>query len=152
MSEEQHNNEENPSLESPPVDAEREAKLKAAAEARAARALAKEKAEAAAAEAAPDEPKPPSPRQPELDTIVSLLKQEISEAAVEDAYVNELNGDMPMVIVSNTHWRDAARLLKEHEQLQFNYLRNVSGIDYESHMEVVYHMLSLGSKREVAIK
>lgn len=152
MSEEPNNNEEKSKVDSPPVDAEREAKLKAAAEARAARAAAKEKADAEAAEAAPEVPKPPSPRLPELDAIVALLKQGVSEAAVEDAYVNELNGDMPMIIVSNSHWREAARLLKEHEQLQFNYLRNVSGIDYETHMEVVYHMVSLGSKREVAIK
>lgn len=152
MSEEQKNSGETPLTESPPVDADREAKLKAAAEARAARAAAKEKAEAQAGEAPPEAPKPPSPRQPELDAIVALLKQEIEEAAVEDAYVNELNGDMPMIIVSNSHWREAARLLKEHEQLRFNYLRNVSGVDYETHMEVVYHMVSLGSKREAAIK
>jgi NADH-quinone oxidoreductase subunit C len=152
MSEDQNNKEEQSHADSPPVDAEREAKLKAAAEARAARAAAKAKAEAEAVEAAPEEPKPPSPRQPELDAIVALLKQEIGEAAVEDAYVNELNGDMPMIIVSNSNWREAARLLKGHEQLQFNYLRNVSGIDYETHMEVVYHMLSLGRKREVAVK
>lgn len=151
MSEEQKNSEEKP-LTEPPVDAEREAKLKAAAEARAARAAAKEKAEAGAGEAPPEVPKPPSPRQPELDAIVGLLKQEIEEAAVEDAYVNELNSDMPVIIVSNSHWREAARLLKEHEQLRFNYLRNVSGVDYETHMEVVYHMVSLGSKREAAIK
>ena len=150
--EEQKSNEEGKPKESPPVDAEREAKLKAAAEARAARAAAKEKAEAEAADAPQEIPKPPSPRQPELDAVAALLKQEIAEAAVEEAYVNELNGDMPMIVVSNTYWREAARLLKEHEQLQFNYLRNESGIDYESHMEVVYHMLSLGSKREVAVK
>ncbi|WP_082198446.1 NADH-quinone oxidoreductase subunit C [Bacillus sp. FJAT-26390] len=150
MSEDQNNKEEQSPADSPPVDAEREAKLKAAAEARAARAAAK--AEAEAAEAAPEEPKPPSPRQPELEAIVALLKQEIGVSAVEDAYVNELNGDMPVIIVSNSYWREAAKLLKGHVQLQFNYLRNVSGIDYETHMEVVYHMLSLGSRREVAVK
>jgi len=144
--------EEKPVIETPTIDPEKEAKLKAAAEARAARAAAKAKAEAEASEAAPEQPKPPSPRQPELDAIVALLKQEVSEAAVEDAFVNELNGDMPMIFVSNTHWREAARLLKEHEQLQFNYLRNVSGVDYETHIEVVYHMIALGTKREVAIK
>ncbi|WP_424766607.1 NADH-quinone oxidoreductase subunit C [Paenibacillus sp. sgz302251] len=134
-----------------PVDPEREAKLKAAAEARAARAAAKEKADAEAAEAPPP-PKQPSPKQPELDAITALLKEQLAEGAVEDAYVNELNGDMPTLVVSNAHWRDAARLFKQHEQLQFNYLRNISGVDYETHMEVVYHMVSLSSKREAAVK
>lgn len=137
--------------DSPAVDAAREAKLKAAAEARAARAAAKA-AEAEAAEVPPEEPKPPSPRQKELDGLTELLRQEVAEGAVEDAYLNELNADMPVVVISNQYWREAARLLKGHGQLQFNYLRNVSGVDYETHMEVVYHMISLGSKREVAIK
>ncbi|WP_028608289.1 NADH-quinone oxidoreductase subunit C [Paenibacillus harenae] len=133
----------------PSVDPEREAKLKAAAEARAARAAAKEKADA---EAEPPEPKPPSPKQPELEAIVALLKREIAEDAVADAYVNELNGDMPTIVVNNEYWREAAKLLKLHEQLRFDYLRNVSGVDYETHMEAVYHMVSLGTKREAAIK
>ncbi|WP_224726772.1 NADH-quinone oxidoreductase subunit C [Paenibacillus vietnamensis] len=133
-------------------DADREAKLKAAAEARAARAAAKEKADAEAAQAAPEEPKPPSPRQPELDEIVSLLKREVHEDAVLEAYVNELNGDMPTVVADGGRWREAAGLLKKHERLGFDYLRNVSGVDYETHMEVVYHLVSLGSKRELAVK
>ncbi len=135
----------------PTVDAAREAKLKAAAEARAARAAAKA-AEAEAADAPPEAPKPPSPRQKELDGLIELLRQEVAEGAVEDAYLNELNADMPVVVISNQYWRETARLLKGHVQLQFNYLRNVSGVDYETHMEVVYHMISLGSKREVAFK
>jgi NADH-quinone oxidoreductase subunit C len=133
------------------TDEAREAKLKAAAEARAARAAAKA-AEAEAVEVTTETPKPPSPRQKELDDLMRLLGQEISEAAVEDAYINELNADMPVLVIGNNYWRETAKLLKEHEQLQFNYLRNVSGVDYETHMEVVYHMLSLGSKRDAAIK
>lgn len=150
MSEEQKDSEKM-LADASPVDPEREAKLKAAAEVRAARA-AKEKADAEAAEAAPPEPKPPSPKQPELDAIVALLKQRVADDAVENAYVNELNGDMPTIIVNNAHWRSVSQLLKQNEHLQFNYLRNVSGVDYESHMEVVYHMVSLGSKREAAVK
>lgn len=43
-------------------------------------------------------------------------------------------------------------MLKGHDELRFNYLRNVSGVDYETHMEVVYHMIGLDSKLEAAIK
>lgn len=141
--------------DAPPVNAEREAKLKAAAEARAARAAAKEKeaADAAAVDAVQEEePKPPSLKQVELDDMVALLKRDIAENAVEDAYLNELNSQMPMLIVNNAHWRSVASMLKQHEKLRFTYLRNVSGIDYESHMEVVYHMVALDSKREVGVK
>ncbi|WP_138753741.1 NADH-quinone oxidoreductase subunit C [Paenibacillus sinopodophylli] len=152
MSEEQGREAEKPLVNDTPVDAEREAKLKAAAEARAARTAAKEKAEASAAETVPELPKAPSPKQPELDKLAALIKQEIAESAVEDFYLNELNGDMPILIINNRYWREVAKLLKEHEELKFNYLRNVSGVDYETHMEVVYHLLSLDSKREAAMK
>lgn len=134
-------------------DPEREAKLKAAAEARAARAAAKAKAEAEAAEAAPpEEPKPPSPRQAELDRIAALLREHIAADAVEEAYVNELNGDMPTLVVNKAHWSRAALFLRRHEELAFHYLRNVSGVDYETHMEVVYFLVSLESRKDAAIK
>ncbi|WP_168121416.1 NADH-quinone oxidoreductase subunit C [Paenibacillus sp. HB172176] len=131
----------------PAADPEREAKLKAAAEARAARAAAKAKAEAEAAQ-----PKEPSPKQGELDRIAELLRSEVSPDAVLEAVLNELNGDMPMLVLEPAHWPAAAELLKRHRELRFNYLRNVSGIDYETHLEVVYHLLSMASHREVAVK
>ncbi|MDQ6420958.1 NADH-quinone oxidoreductase subunit C [Paenibacillus sp. LHD-117] len=135
------------------ADPEREAKLKAAAEARAARAAAKAKAEAEGAEgAAPEEPKPPSVRLPELELLQALLRGEVAEDAIDEAYLNELNGDMPTLVLKSGHWPSAARLLKEHGELRFDYLRNVTGVDYETHLEVVYHLLSLVSKRDVAVK
>ncbi|WP_274654280.1 NADH-quinone oxidoreductase subunit C [Paenibacillus humicola] len=136
-----------PAGEAPAADPEREAKLKAAAEARAARAAVK-----AGAGAAPAEPKPPSPKQPELDEIVRLLRTHVHDGAVEEAVINEMNGDLPTVTVKADYWSEAARLLKTDSSLGFHYLRNVSGVDYESYMEVVYHLVSLETKREAAVK
>ncbi|MFF2889934.1 NADH-quinone oxidoreductase subunit C [Paenibacillus sp. NPDC057967] len=138
-----------------PVDAEREAKLKAAAEARAARAAAKAKAEAEAAEAAQmeqDTPKEPSPRQSDLDRYVRLIEEKMGVGTVVESGLNELNADMPMLVIATERWREASLLLRDHEELRFNYLRNVSGIDYESHLEVVYFLLSLDTRQDVAIK
>ncbi|MCQ6561918.1 NADH-quinone oxidoreductase subunit C [Paenibacillus mendelii] len=130
-------------------DPEREAKQKAAAEARAARAAAKAASEAAEA---PAEPKPPSPKQPQLDETVELVRSLISEQAVEEAYINELNDHMPIIVVGRDHWQATANLLRTHDRLQYGYLRNVSGIDFETHMEVVYHLVSIETKRELAVK
>lgn len=141
--------------EAAPVDPEREAKLKAAAEARAARAAAKAKAEAEAAEASntePEAPKEPSRRQPDLDRVVAAMTEALGAGAIAEAYLNELNADMPTLVLDKGSWPQAAPLLRDHEALRFNYLRNVSGVDYETHLEVVYHLLSLGSKADVAIK
>ncbi|WP_435167204.1 NADH-quinone oxidoreductase subunit C [Paenibacillus glycanilyticus] len=137
------------------VDAEREAKLKAAAEARAARAAAKEAANAGGAApegAEPPPPPEPSPKQPELDAAAKLIRSLVHEEALEDAYVNEMSRHMPTIIVKNEHWAATAELLKRHEELHFTYLRNVSGVDYETHLEVVYHLVHLESRRELAVK
>jgi NADH-quinone oxidoreductase subunit C len=132
------------------ADPEREAKIKAAQEARAARLAAKAAAEGG--EAAPAEPKPPSPKQPWLDEAVELLKSEVHPEAVEEAAINALAGDMPTITVKAEHWRAAAELLRDHEKLGCKYIRNVTGVDYETHLEVVYFVLNLETKREYAIK
>ncbi|MBH5320572.1 NADH-quinone oxidoreductase subunit C [Paenibacillus sp. GSMTC-2017] len=140
------------SAQAPAVDPEREAKLKAAAEAKAARLAAKAKAEAEAAEAEPEQPKLPSVRLPELELIIRVLSNEVASDAVLESYINELNADMPTIVLSGAHWTKAAVVLRDHKELDFNYLRNVSGVDYETHLEVVYHLLSLKSRRDVVIK
>ena len=138
------------------VDPEREAKIKAAQEARAARLAAKaaagEGGAAAGGDAAPAEPKPPSPKQPWLDEAVELLKSEVDPEAVEEASINELADDMPTIVVKAEHWPAAAKLLRDHGKLGCRYLRNVTGVDYETHMEVVYFVINLETKREYAIK
>ncbi|GGD92639.1 NADH-quinone oxidoreductase subunit C [Paenibacillus nasutitermitis] len=131
------------------ADAEREAKLKAAAEAREARAAAKAKAESDAAAA---EPKEPSPRQPLLDEAVRLIRSTVAEDAVEEAAINEMNDHMPTIVVKGDRLLQVAKLFKDDKSLDCSYLRNVSGIDYESHLEVVYHLVSLQTKREYALK
>ena len=134
-----------------PVDPELEAKRKAAAEARAARAAAKAAAEGGASDA-PAEPKPSSRNQPLLDEAAALLRELVHGDAVEEAYINEMNGELPTLVVKAEHLPAAAKVLKDHDKLRQRYLRNVSGVDYETHMEVVYHLVDLESRRELAVK
>lgn len=132
-------------------DEEKEAKVKAAAEARAARAAARaKKTEEEASE--PAAPKEPSPNQPKLDRLVQLLKENVSEEAVEEAFINERDRDKPTVIVRAEHWYNCALLLRDHEELKLDYLRNVSGVDQQTHMEVAYHLVSISTKDNYAVK
>jgi len=131
------------------ADADKEAKRKAAAEARAARAAAKAKADGDGGESA--QPKPPSPNQPLLDRLVDILKREVGEDAVESAWINPI-GDIPTVSLRAERLVDCARVLRDHPELQLNYLRNVAGVDMETHMEVVYHFISLNNKINYSIK
>jgi NADH-quinone oxidoreductase subunit C len=132
-----------------PVDEEKEAKAKAAAEARAARANARAKKTEGEDDAAP---KVPSPLQPRLDHLVKLIKEQVGEAAIEEAFINERDAHLPYIVVKNEHWGGVALLLQQHCELKLNYLRNVSGIDQETHMEVAYHLLALDTKYEVCVK
>jgi len=131
-----------------PDNTDREAKAQRAAEARARAAAARAK------KAGEDnnEPKPPSPKQPLLDRLVQLIKENVSEAAVEEAAINELDGHLPTVVVKNEYWFQCAQFLRDSEELRLNYLRNVSGVDYETHMEVVYHLQSLDTKQNYCVK
>lgn len=102
------------------------------------------------AEAPP--PKPPSPGQERLDRAVRLLRELVAEDAVEAASINEANGHLPTIVVKNERWPQAARLFRSHGELNANYLRNVAGVDYETHMEVVYYLLNMASGHNYAVK
>ena len=140
------------------ADADREAKRRAAEEARAARAAARAARAAgagagaegqegsAAGEAAEAKPKEPSPNQPKLDRLVEILTEALGSGAVEKAWINEHSKDMPTVEIRADRWLECARVLRDHPELKLTYLSNVAGVDAETHMEVVYHLISLEAK------
>ncbi|MBB6638101.1 NADH-quinone oxidoreductase subunit C [Cohnella thailandensis] len=134
-------------------EAAKAAAAQAAAQAAKASPPAAAKADGAAApeaEAAP--PPPPSPNQPRLDRAVQLLREHVAADAVEEATINEPNDHLPTLVVKNERWLAAARLFRGHPELNANYLRNVAGVDHETHMEVVYHLLSMDSGHVYAVK
>ncbi|NDI36833.1 NADH-quinone oxidoreductase subunit C [Chengkuizengella sediminis] len=90
----------------------------------------------------------PSPNQDRLDRLVELIKTNVSEDAVEEAYINELDRDLPCIVIRSPYWVKTAMLLKESEALKLNYLRNVTGIDYETYFEVVYYLLSMSTDNQ----
>jgi NADH-quinone oxidoreductase subunit C len=144
----------------PLSDAEREAKIKAAAEARAARAAAKQvegsgNASGSGTAATGDtevQVKEPSFNQPKLDRIVQRIAELVGVDAIVESYINERDHHLPYIIVSSEKWVDVANVLKTNEDMDFDYLRNLSGVDQETHIEVVYHLLSLTKRDEVCVK
>lgn len=128
-------------------DAAKEERAKARAERAKARAAAKTEQDDE-----PEKPKEPSPNQPYLDEVVSTLKREVAEECVEEAFINELDEHLPVVYIQVNHWVETSDLLKKHPQMSFSYLRNISGVDHETHMEVVYHLLSMEHRKELCVK
>lgn len=135
-------------------EADEAAKAKAErAKAREERAKAREAKKAAEeAEAAGDAPKEPSPNQPKLDRLIQIIKENVSNQAIEVSFINEKDHDLPYIIIKNEYWVQCAELMRDHKELKLNYLRNVSGVDQETHLEVVYHLLALSTKDEFCVK
>jgi len=133
-------------------DADAKAKAAAAAKAKAA-AAAKAKAAGGGEPAEETEtPKAPSKNQPYLDRYVKRLTEAFGADVLEAAYINELAKDTPTLVVKNEKWHEVARFLKEDEQLAFDYLSNLHGVDYEDRMEVCYFLYSYQNRQSVAVK
>ena len=83
---------------------------------------------------------------------MQLLKELVAEDAVEEATLNPFNDDMPTLVIRGEHWLKAAEVLRDHKEFGFRFLRNVAGVDYETHMEVVYHLLNMDSGDTYCVK
>lgn len=117
------------------------------------RPVAKERP-AARRKAAQEEEKPrePSKNQPLLDKYVQVIKNHFEEDVIEEAYINWQSKEMPTLVIKKEHWFRVAQFLKHNEQLAFDYLSNLAGVDHETHMEVCYHFYSYKEKQSVAVK
>lgn len=135
-----------------------DAKAKAAAAAKAkAAAAAAAKAKAAKAgdadtETAPVAPKEPSKNQPFLDKYVARISERFGAEVLESSYINELAKEVPTLVVKNQRWHEVAQFLRDDEELGFEYLSNLHGVDYEDRMEVYYHFYSYKNRQSVAVK
>ncbi|OYD08017.1 NADH-quinone oxidoreductase subunit C [Paludifilum halophilum] len=134
-----------------------EAKTKAAAAAKAKAAAAGKAKAAGAKRPSPrkkkkEEPLEPSPKQPLLDQYVQTVTEKVGKETVEESYINRPNGHLPSMVIKNDRWAETARLLREEESFAFDYLQNLSGVDYEEHMEVVYHLYSMKHRQGLCIR
>ncbi|WP_368666364.1 NADH-quinone oxidoreductase subunit C [Ammoniphilus sp. CFH 90114] len=136
-----------------PAGDDEKAKAIAAAKAKAAAAAAA-KSKAAGAEKAeePAAPKEPSPKQPVLDKIVKVITQELGSDVVEESYIKENSKHMPTIVVKREKWLETATLLKNHSELSFDYVSNLLGVDYKTHMESVTYLYSYPNKHSLAVR
>lgn len=134
-------------------DADAKAKAAAAAKAKAAAAAAA-KAKAAGGDSAEAEtaPKAPSKNQPYLDKYVKLISEKFGTDVIEASYINELAKEVPTLVIKNENWGEVAQFLRDEEQLGFDYLSNLHGVDYEDRMEVYYHFYSYKNRQSLAVK
>nr|WP_084544552.1 NADH-quinone oxidoreductase subunit C [Geobacillus proteiniphilus] len=113
---------------------------------------AKQKAAAAARAKAEEADRAPSPNDPLLEKYVRIIHEHLGPDVLEDAYINRLAKDVPTLVVKKEAYYKVAELLKGHEQLRFDYLSELHGTDFQTHMEVYVHLYSYPNRQPVALK
>ena len=133
--------------------AKEKAKAIAVAKAKAA-AAAKAKAAGAGNDQADthDEEMKPSPNQPYLDKYVKVISEHIGADVLEDSYINPLSKDVPTLVAKADTYFKVAQFLKFNEQLSFDYVSELHGSDFETHMEIYVHLFSFKNRQSVALK
>ena len=139
-----------------PAGDDEKAKAIAAAKAKA-KAAAAAKAKAAAGGKAGGTAEPaaeakPSINQPYLDKYVKVITEHLGSGVLEDSYINKLSKDVPTLVAKRDTYFKVAQFLKYNELLGFDYLSELHGTDFETHMEVYVHLYSYRNRQSVALK
>jgi NADH-quinone oxidoreductase subunit C len=114
--------------------------------------LAQDSSSAAAAAAVAAESSP-SPNQLLLNQYKAIISESFAkEDPILEAKLNEHSDDIPTLVVDRFVWFKVAKIIKEHPDIAMNYLRNLSGVDQETHLEVVYHFVNMSTNRELCVK
>lgn len=93
-----------------------------------------------------------SKNQPLLHKITTLISKKFGQDVIVSAEINPLANDMPIFAVSRNSYFKIAKFLKQHDELSFDYLVNLHGTDFETHMEIFLQLRSLNNDFEIAIK
>jgi NADH-quinone oxidoreductase subunit C len=129
------------------------AKQKAAAAARAkAAAQAKSADSAKTKEASAEVEEVRSVNQSYLDLYIKVIEEHLGNSVLEDYYINTLSKDVPTIVVKKEAYYKVAEFLKYNEQLAFDYLSELHGSDFETHMEVYTHLYSYKKHQSLAFK
>lgn len=80
------------------------------------------------------------------EEIKSIISSYSPEATFEESGV-WLN-----VMISSAEWLPLAEMLRNHSSLDFDYLFCVTGVDWKTHLSVVYHLTSKKHGHTVVVK
>lgn len=128
---------------------EEKAKAAAAAKAKAA-ALAKQKAQAG--NAVTENEEQPAPNQSQLDEFVKIIEELLGKDVLEEAYINRLSKNVPTIVAKRDYFLKIAECLKYNELLYFNYLSELHGTDFVTHMEVYVYLYSHSRNQKIVLK
>ncbi len=81
--------------------------------------------------------------------IFSKLQKQFGESILE--FTDKPNFD-PFIIVKPEKIKEISMFLRDDEELQFDYLTNLTGMDYKDSLGVVYHIYSIKFGHRICIK
>ncbi|XJZ27134.1 NADH-quinone oxidoreductase subunit C [Bacillota bacterium Lsc_1132] len=94
----------------------------------------------------------PSPNQQYLDKYLKVIEENLGSDILEDSYINNLSKHVPTLVAKRDTYFKLAQFLKYNELLGFDYLSELHGTDYETHMELYVHLYSYKNRQSVALK
>lgn len=97
-----------------------------------------------------EKPLPPSPKQSVLENYVQKVTKKIHSEAIEESYINRAGEHLPTLFIRKEDWFEVVSYLKT--GLHFVYMKNYSGVDYQTHMEVVLHLYSFIRQEQLSIR
>jgi NADH-quinone oxidoreductase subunit C len=80
------------------------------------------------------------------EEIISVLMER------KPGLVSETGGEWPNVIVASAEWPGFATLLRESEDLWFDYLFCLTCVDWKTHLTMVYHLSSTRYRHNIVVK
>jgi len=133
----------------PSEDEKAKAKAVAAAKAKAA-ALAKKKT--GDVDETDITEKKPLPNQELLDQYVKRIGEMLGGDVLEEAYINPISKFVPTIVVKKEYYYKIAECLKLNEQLYFDYVVELHGTDFVTHMEVFVQLYSHIKNQNIVLK
>jgi NADH-quinone oxidoreductase subunit C len=81
--------------------------------------------------------------------IHDLLRTVAGEGAIEEFHAD---GPSPWIRISPAYFRAVMQVLRDREELKFDFLQLVTAVDWVTHFDVVYHLWSMKHSHKIAIK
>lgn len=92
------------------------------------------------------------PNQDWLEDCVKILRETVAEGAIEEYYINPLSKNVPTLEVNRAHYYQIAERLKNDERLDFDYLVELHGTDYETYMGLYVYLFSMKHSKAIVVK
>ena len=85
----------------------------------------------------------------EAKDIFEKLKSEFADFIIE---LKEVKGSDPFIVIDSKKILDICLFLRDSDDLLFDYLSSLSGMDYKTNLGVVYHLFSTKHNHKIALK